>query len=123
MEIFKKKPKDSLPKSFEEALKSIRNLEDKVELLSSEIDILKRKGSFHIQKVGIIRFNPFKEIGGDQSFSAALLDENDSGVVITSLYGRDDNRVYGKAIEKGKSEYALSEEENKAIEKAKFKNE
>jgi hypothetical protein len=68
--------------------------------------------------VGIVRFNPFSEVGGDQSFSIALLNENDDGVVITSLYTRQENRVYGKPIKNSQSEYSLSEEEKKAIEKA-----
>jgi len=69
--------------------------------------------------VGIIRFNPFSEVGGDQSFSLALLNESNDGVVITSLYTRQENRVYGKPIKNGQSEYTLSEEEKQAIEKAK----
>jgi len=72
-----------------------------------------------VRKVGIIRFNPFKESGGDQSFSIALLDENDNGVVITSLYGRQDNKVFAKPVRNGKSKYLLSEEERRAIEEAK----
>ncbi len=66
----------------------------------------------------MVRFNPFKEIGGDQSFSIALLDSNNDGIVITSLYGREGNRVFGKPIKNGKSRYLLSGEEKKAIEQA-----
>ncbi|PIQ05298.1 MAG: hypothetical protein COW72_02875, partial [Candidatus Nealsonbacteria bacterium CG18_big_fil_WC_8_21_14_2_50_37_10] len=72
-----------------------------------------------IQKIGLVRFNPFKEIGGNQSFSVALLDGNDSGIVVTSLYSREGNRVYGKPIEKGVSNYLLSEEEKQVLEIAK----
>jgi len=61
-------------------------------------------------------------VGGDQSFSLALLDKRNSGVVITSLYAREGNRVYGKPIKEGTSEYPLSEEEKKAIEEAKKTN-
>jgi len=74
-----------------------------------------------VQKVGVVRFNPFKDTGGDQSFAIALLDASDSGLVISSLYTRDGVRVFSKAIEKGKSKYQLSEEEKQAIEKAKGK--
>jgi hypothetical protein len=72
-----------------------------------------------IQKVGVVRFNPFKTTGGDQSFAIALLDSSDTGVVISSLYTREGTRVYSKPLDKGKSKYPLSEEEKQAIEKAK----
>jgi len=73
------------------------------------------------QKSGIVRFNPFKEIGSNQSFSIALLDRKDNGFVITSLYGREENRVYAKPVKRGKSEFSLSDEEQEAIKKAKGK--
>jgi hypothetical protein len=72
-----------------------------------------------IQKLGIVRFNPFKEVGSDQSFSVAFLDDNDNGVVITSHYSREGNRVYGKPIKSGESGYSLSKEEIDAIGMAK----
>ena len=68
--------------------------------------------------MGIVRFNPFSGVGSDQSFSVALLDKNDNGIVITSLYNREGNRVYAKPIKTGVSEYLLSTEEKSAIEKA-----
>jgi hypothetical protein len=71
-----------------------------------------------IQKVGIIRFNPFKETGGDQSFVIALLDANDNGVVISSLFTRQGTRIYSKPIEQGKSKYPLTQEQKKAIHQA-----
>ena len=72
-----------------------------------------------IHKVGIIRFNPFKDIGGDQSFALALLDGKDSGLVLSSLHTREGTRVYSKPITKGESEkYTLTEEERSAIKNA-----
>jgi len=72
-----------------------------------------------IQKVGVVRYNPFQEVGGDQSFSIALLDAKDNGVVITNLYSRQENRVYAKPLEQGISKYPLSGEEKEAIARAK----
>lgn len=72
-----------------------------------------------VHKVGMVRFNPFKDTGGDQSFAIALLDSSDSGVVISSLFTREGTRIYSKPIDKGKSKYPLSEEEKQAIERAK----
>ncbi|OGZ56208.1 MAG: hypothetical protein A3H64_01205 [Candidatus Ryanbacteria bacterium RIFCSPLOWO2_02_FULL_45_11c] len=71
-----------------------------------------------VQNVGMVRFNPFRDAGGDQSFCIALLDEKQNGVVISSLYARDGVRVYGKPIQAGASTYTLSEEERQAISKA-----
>lgn len=72
-----------------------------------------------IHKVGIIRFNPFKDIGGDQSFALALLDGKNSGVVISSLHTREGTRIYSKPVTKGTSEkYTLTEEEKTAIKAA-----
>jgi hypothetical protein len=71
-----------------------------------------------VQHVGIIRFNPFQDAGGDQSFCIALLDEAHNGVVVSSLYARDGVRVYGKPVLAGASTYTLSQEEQGAIKKA-----
>ena len=72
-----------------------------------------------LHKVAMMRFNPFKDIGGDQSFSIALLNGKNNGIVISSLYTREGTRVYSKAITSGKSEkYPLTEEEEEIIKKA-----
>lgn len=99
----------------------IRRLEQGEKDISSlkEFDkYLEEMAVSSIQKVGIVRYNPFKEVGGDQSFSIALLNSQNNGFVITSLYGRETSRVYGKPVENGTSKYSLSEEEKKAIEQA-----
>jgi hypothetical protein len=68
-----------------------------------------------VQKVGVVRFNPFGDVGGNQSFVIALLDNSSNGVIIQSLYSRDGVRIYSKQIREGKSEYALGKEEEEAI--------
>ncbi len=68
-----------------------------------------------IQKVGVVRFNPFGDVGGNQSFVIALLDNSSDGVIIQGLYSRDGVRVYSKEIKEGKSEYTLGKEEKEAI--------
>lgn len=72
----------------------------------------------HIQKIGLVRFNPFSELGGDHSFCLAILDNRDTGVVITGLHTRDRTRIYMKDVYKGKSGFELSAEEKKAIASA-----
>ena len=115
--FFKKKEKE--PENLSEVLSQFKELKERFQELSKELKNFKKESEFFIQKVGIIRFNPFSEVGSDQSFSVAFLDGQNDGMVITSLYTREDNRVYGKPIKNGISEYSLSEEEKKAIAKAK----
>ncbi len=68
-----------------------------------------------VQKIGVVRFNPFSDTGGDQSFSVALLDSFGDGVVFSSLFSRSETRVFAKPIQRGESKYSLSEEERQAI--------
>jgi hypothetical protein len=69
-----------------------------------------------IHKIGIMRFNPFKDIGGDQSFAIALLDGKNSGLVISSLHTREGTRTYAKPVIGGEAEkYPFTEEEKQAI--------
>lgn len=79
---------------------------------------LEKEAQGYIQKIGLVRFNPFSETGGDHSFSLALLTGREDGFVITGLHTRERTRIYLKPIKSGKSELTLSEEEKKAIEKA-----
>lgn len=111
--------KTSEPENIEELLVQFKNLKEECNKISIEMEKIKKENKLNIQKVGILRFNPFSEVGGDQSFSLALLDANDDGVVLTSLYTRKENRFYGKPIKNGGSQYLLSDEEIKAIESAK----
>jgi len=73
-----------------------------------------------IQKVGMVRFNPFSDMGGNQSFSIALLDQKNDGVVLTSYHAKEGTRIYAKPIKGGKSNFTLTDEEKEAIEKAIF---
>jgi hypothetical protein len=67
-------------------------------------------------KINLTRFNPFDQLGGDQSFILCLLDNTNSGAIITSLHNRDSTRIYAKAIKNGESDnLALSKEETKAL--------
>ena len=71
-----------------------------------------------VQGVGVVRYNPFPEMGGNMSFSLALLDGSANGVVISVLNDRNGSRVYGKAVENGTSTYTLSDEEQQALAQA-----
>jgi len=99
-----KERNDGLGRQIKEAFLKIENLEK----ISEKT----------IQKVGLIRFDPFNEMGGKQSFSLAMLDDKNNGFVISSLFVKEGNRVFVKAVKVGKSDYTLSKEELEAIDKA-----
>ena len=82
---------------------------------------INKDGQSHIQKIGLVRFNPFKDTGGDQSFILALVDAQDTGVVISSLHTRTGTRWYAKGVVRGKGvEYDLSDDEIKALRGARL---
>lgn len=87
--------------------------------LKEHLSQIENDEKFHIQKTAVVRFNPFSNTGGDQSFSLAILDGYDSGFVITGLHSRERTRFYIKQVKNGKSTYELSKEERDAIAKAK----
>jgi len=68
-----------------------------------------------VQGVGVVRYNPFPDMGGAMSFSLALLDGRANGIVVSVLNNRDSARVYGKPVEAGESSYTLSDEERQAL--------
>lgn len=68
-----------------------------------------------LKKIGIVRYNAFKDTGSDLSFSIAMLDENNNGVILNSVYGRDTSNIYAKSVKQGNVEYVLSEEEREAL--------
>lgn len=86
--------------------------------IDKKIEAIEEYAQLHIQKVALVRFNPFTELGGDHSFSLALLDGKNAGIIITGLHTRERTRVYIKKIRKGKSDVNLSSEENKALKSA-----
>ena len=95
-----------------------KELDKKLEEAFLKIKILENLSRLAIQKTGVVRFNPFNEMGGNQSFVIALLDDRNNGFVISSLFIKEGNRVYAKAIKNGKSTHVLSNEEKEAIQKA-----
>ncbi len=107
-----------LEELIKKSSRDIRQLYLGFENISNEAEIQKKQLSGTIKKIGIIRFNPFNNTGGDQSFALALLDSTNSGIVISSLYLREGTRIYAKPIQELKSKYPLSKEEEEALNKA-----
>ena len=99
--LSQKEKNDNLEREIKEAFLKIKELEEVSETT--------------IRKIGIVRFNPFNDMGGNQSFVIALLDNKSNGFLISSLFSKEGNRVYSKTVKNGKSEYILSGEEVEAI--------
>ena len=118
--ISKKTEKDSLISKLDKVFalelenkKGLENVQGKYDTLINDV-------SFHVQKIGLLRFNPFKDTGGDQSFILTLVDGHNSGVIISSYHTRSGTRWYAKSVKNGKGiEHELTKEEFEALKEAK----
>lgn len=101
-----------------ESIDEVKEISQKV---IGECERLEEKMKECIQKVAIMRYKAFEDVGSDLSFSIAMLDDKNDGVIVTGIYGRQESTTYAKPIDKGISRYDLSEEElyvlNEAINK------
>lgn len=100
-------------------MKDITVSKKDIDYLKAYCDKMEKDGLLHVQRIGFLRFNPFKDTGGDQSFILSLCDAKDTGVVISSLYSRSGTRWYTKRVINGKGiEHDLSDEEKKVLKEA-----
>lgn len=102
---------DRLVGSAEQAVRAMERMTE-IEAMHAVID---RRTQRALQHIGLVRFNPFEDTGSDQSFAIALLDDGRNGIVISSLHGRSNTRVFAKPVADGSSPHNLSEEEEQAI--------
>jgi len=117
--FFPKSGERDIRKKFEEIIKMVEGFKDDLSDLDSKIETIRSQGLQHLQRVELLRFNPYDDTGGNISFTVCFLDSYGSGIVITSLHARSGTRVFGKEILCGKSKkYQLSEEEEAVIKKA-----
>ena len=129
---------NKLEKKYRKLMRGVnnKNLEDMVISYLDKIDEVKEENEVMkqmykqingelktcVQKTSMVRYKAFEDVGSDLSFSIALLDGNNNGVILTSIYGRNESTTYAKPIDKGISRYDLSEEENKVLQRSyKFK--
>lgn len=87
--------------------------------LKKRVEDLERNMKYCVKRVGVVRYNAFRDVGSDLSFSVALLDDTSSGVVISGIYSRETSTTYAKKIINGQSKHVLSKEELQAITEAK----
>jgi uncharacterized membrane protein len=97
---------------------TIKRLEGAIRKLAAQDRALADQLSMSVQRVGLVRYDAFAEMGGRLSFSCAFLDEHGDGVVVTSINGRQDTRVYAKPVHAGRSSHNLSVEEEQSIRQA-----
>lgn len=108
----------SLESTLRSTLERVATLSGGVEQLRSRATVLEATQKLAIQHTGLVRYNPFEDTGGNQSFAVAMVDANGDGVVMSSLHARQNTRVYAKAVVGGRSEAALSDEETEALRQA-----
>ena len=117
--LFPKSGQRDIRKKFEEVLSQVEDFGKDLEKLKNKLLEVEKSGLEHIRRVEVLRFNPYDDTGGDQSFTVALLDDKGSGVVITSLHARSGTRVFAKPVTLGKAgKYQLSTEEEQVVKKA-----
>lgn len=114
-----RRPSHNLEMKIEEYFETSKRIEEKYSKLLDMVTDMDKTDKTKIQKVGLIRYNPFDEMGGNLCFALALLDGYDNGVVLNGIHSRTGSFTYAKPIEMGVSTYMLSEEEIKAVEMAK----
>jgi len=117
--LTKNTDKNNLEQVLENLLQEGKQSREITEALTKRAEKIEKEGLGHISKIGLVRFNPFADTGGSQSFTLAVLDGNNSGILISSLHSRDQTRIYAKQVKEGKGVgFELSQEEKEAIAKA-----
>jgi hypothetical protein len=105
----------SLESVMQESLWRVDELARALHALDGRVVDLERLRPLAVQRIGLVRFNPFEDTGSNQSFALVLLDDHEDGIVVSSLHSRNATRVYAKPITGGRSDVALSDEEAEAL--------
>ncbi len=109
---------NDIQETIEKYMEKIKNVEEENNNLKKYCNRLDNTIAKCVQKIGMVRYSAFKDTGSDLSFTLALLNEENTGVVLNGIYSREMSNIYAKPVEKGISTYTLSEEEKEAIRKA-----
>ena len=109
---------NNIDEMLKEYINSVENVQKTNKEIVNYCENIDKKVSTCIQKIGIVRYNAFKDTGSDLSFTLALLNEYNDGVVLNGIYSREMSNIYAKPVKEGKSTYVLSVEEKEAINKA-----
>ena len=109
---------ENIEEDLENYIYRVERVEKENNQIRNLIDSLDSNMENCIQKIGMVRYNAFKDTGSNLSFALALLDEHNNGVVFNGIYSREMSNIYAKPVEKGQSKYTVSEEEKEAIQMA-----
>lgn len=109
---------NNIEEILKEYIKRVETVEAKNNEIISYCKSLDDNIKICVQKIGVVRYNAFKDTGSDLSFTLALLDDKNDGIVLNGIYARDSSNIFAKPIEKGESKYVLSNEEKEAIDRA-----
>ena len=116
--LFPKGQNRDIRNKFQELSESISGFEKTIKILENRLTGFKKDSLGDLQKLAVLKYNPYNDTGGEQSFSLVLLDGKMNGVLMTSLHSRAGTRIYLKNIKLGKSELELSKEEGQVLKKA-----
>lgn len=103
---------------LERNIEGLNDASYRIDQLEVSAKALNEQVKYCVQHVGVVRFNPYHDTGGDHSFAIAMLDAHSDGLVMTGMHGRNGVRLYAKPVTRGRSTYPLSDEERQAIEQA-----
>lgn len=116
--LFPKENDADIRQKFQELIDEVDGFDKKEQAFIKHLADFKKESLGFLQKVALMRFNPYSDTGGDQSASIALLDGRLNGFILTSMHSRAGTRVYTKKVTKGKSEIELSAEEQQVLSEA-----
>ena len=108
----------NIDEMLREYIKKVDTIEQENQNLINNYKQINKNIDGCFQKIGLVRYNAFKDVGSDLSFALAILNNQNDGIVLNGIYSRETSNIYAKPIEKGESTYTLSEEEKEAIKKA-----
>ena len=114
----RKRPDHNMEGMLKDYINTVRIVESDVDKIQSDLERITKELSKCVQKVGVVRYNPYDEMGGNLCYAVALLDKDNNGIVFNGLYSRTGSFTYAKPIEAGTSTYVLSAEEIEALERA-----
>lgn len=109
----------NIEKTFKEIQTMVNNVNEENKIIKANCKSIEKQLNECFQNIGIVKYDAFDDVGSKLSFAIALLDNEDNGFILNSVYGRSSSNVYAKRIENGNSTQTLSEEEIKALNKAK----
>lgn len=116
-QLFPKSDQRDIRNKFKEVLEAIEVFTKSEQIVNKHLGEIERESLGYVQKLAILRYNPYNDTGGDQSFSVVILNGKLDGFLLTSLHSRSGTRVYTKVVKGGKSEVELSKEEAEVLQK------